>query len=452
MSIEKDSQQKNISGLSFRDIRLSRLSVEDNPETLFLDEDIVENPLLFKIRKYFYRLYEKIEGSNGIDGFFLDLGKYISSRIRVILIFSSVIFELLLGKVEKGKDSFIRKLFWGRGDFLKSSIQLISVVLVLVILLTYFYRAPTIQSVNAENLDYIDVPETDLLVMNATINTAVPKDRERRAVEEYIVKTGDTLSTIAEDWDVTVDTIKWANDLSSDLVRPGQSLDIPPSDGVLVTVKKGDTLSGLAKKYSANDQAIADFNWLDYPFVLEEGSLLFIPEGKMPAPAPIVVKRSTPSSYVSNTRAPSYSVGAADSNVGKFLGWPVAGGGKITQYYKGYYHRGIDIADKRLPNVVAAAGGKVIFAGCYGTCPPLGSTYGGSNYAWSIQIDHGNGYTTWYAHLKNIYVRSGQTVSKGQSIGQLGSTGRSTGPHLHFEVRKGTAYGTQVNPLYYTNW
>jgi murein DD-endopeptidase MepM/ murein hydrolase activator NlpD len=451
MSIDKDSQ-KNISGLSFRDIRLSKKPSQESSNSLFLDEDIVDKPFLFELKKRVYRLYEKLEGGTGIGAFLTDLSKYITSRIRVIFVFLSVLFEILLGKVEKGKDTFIRKLFWGRGDFLKSSMQFLSVILVLVVLLAYFYRTPTIQSVNAEDLDYINVPETDLLVMNATINTAVPKDRERRAVEEYVVKTGDTLSTIAENWDVTVDTIKWANDLTSDIVKPGQSLDIPPSDGVLVTVKSGDTLSGLADKYSASDQAIADFNWLDYPFTLDEGALLFIPEGKMPAPKPVIAKRSTPSSYVSNSSVPSTNVGAADPNVGKFLGWPVAGGGKISQYYKGYYHRGIDIADRSLPNVVAAGSGTVIFAGCYGTCPPLGSTYGGSNYAWSIQIDHGNGYTTWYAHLKNIYVRSGESVSAGQAIGQMGSTGRSTGPHLHFEVRKGSAYGTQVNPLYYVNW
>jgi len=451
MSKYKDSS-KNITGLSFRDIRLAKKGIERN-DILFLDEDIAENPVVFRVRKLLFRLYEKLEGNQGIGGFLLDFFRYLSSRVRVLLVILSVISDMLLGNLEKRKDSFIKKLFWGRGDFLKSSMQFISVILVLVVLLTYFYRIPNIQSVNAEDLDYIDVPETDLLVMNATLNTAVPKDRERRVVEQYIVKTGDTLSTIAQDWKVTVETIKWANSLSSDLVKPGQTLDIPPSDGVLITVKKGDTLSSLAKKYTASDQAIADFNWLDYPFTLVVGTSLFIPEGKMPAPKPIVVARRTPSSYVSNYSISSSSVGAADSNVGKFLGWPIAGGaGKISQYYKGVYHRGIDIADRNLPNIIAPASGTIIFAGCYGSCPPLGSTYGGSNYAWSIQIDHGNGYTTWYAHLKNIYVRTGQSVSKGQSIGQMGSTGRSTGPHLHFEVRKGSAYGTQVNPLYYTNW
>jgi murein DD-endopeptidase MepM/ murein hydrolase activator NlpD len=450
MSKEEDSS-KNISGLSFRDINLKK-AIESDSDMLFLDEDISDNPFLFKIKKFLFRIYEKLESSQGFGGFVIDLLRYISSRIRLLLIVLSVIFELTMGRLEKGKDTFIRKLFWGRGDFLKSSMQFISVILVLVILLTYFYRIPTIEAINEEDLDY-RAPETDLFVMNATINTAIPKDRERREVEQYIVKTGDTLSSIASEKDVSVETIKWANSLSSDLVKPGQTLDIPPSDGVLVTVKKGDTLSSLATKYSASDQAIADFNWLDYPFTLVEGTSLFIPEGKMPAPVVVATTRSTPSSYISNKSVPSTNVGAADPNVGKFLGWPVANGaGKISQYYKGVYHRGIDIADRNLPNLVAASGGTVIFAGCYGTCPPLGSTYGGSTYGWSIQIDHGNGYTTWYAHLKNIYVRSGQAVSKGQVIGQMGSTGRSTGPHLHFELRKGSEYGTQVNPIYYANW
>ena len=450
MSIDEDSQ-KNISGLSFRDIRLSGAIIKEDSNTLFLDEDIVGNPFFFKLKKFFYRIYEKLEAGTGIGAFLLDFGKYLSSRFRVFIVFSSVLFEILLGKFEKGKDSFVRRLFWGRGDFLKSTMQFISVILILVVLLAYLYRGPTLQNVNAEELDYITVSETDLLVMNATVNTAIPKDRGRREVEEYVVKNGDTLSSIAQDKEITVETIKWANDLTSDLVRPGQTLDIPPADGVLVTIKKGDTLSSLAKKYSASDQAIADFNFLDYPFTLEAGVQLFIPEGRMPTTT-VLANRSTPSSYVRNTSVPSTNVGAADPNVGKFLGWPVQNGGKISQYYKGVYHRGIDIADSSLPRIVAPASGTVIFAGCYGTCPPLGSTYGGSNYAWSIQIDHGNGYTTWYAHLKNIYVRSGQRVSKGQVIGQMGSTGRSTGPHLHFEVRKGSAYGTQVNPLYYVNW
>ena len=235
MSKDEDSS-KNISGLSFRDIRLNKV-VDRDRDILFLDEDISNNHVLFRIRKALLRFYEKLEGNQGFGGFVVDLLKYLSARMRIVMVVLSVLFEIFMGRIENSKDSFIRKLFWGRGDFLKSSVQFISVILVLVILLTYVYRQPNIQSVNAEGLDYIDVPQTDLLVMNATLNTVIPKDRERREVEKYIVKTGDTLSSIASSKDITVETIKWANSLSSDLVKPGQTLDIPPSDGVLITVK-----------------------------------------------------------------------------------------------------------------------------------------------------------------------------------------------------------------------
>jgi len=231
-------------------------------------------------------------------------------------------------------------------------------------------------------------------------------------------------------------------------IKPGDKLLIPRSNGVLVTVKSGDTIYSLAKEYSASDQAIADANWLDYPFDLSVGQQLFIPDGKKPTPV-TTTYAATPSFYVGNQYRALSSSSVGDPNVGKFLTWPVAGGiGMISQYFSSY-HTGMDIASNALPNIVAAGSGTVIFAGCNESCPPMGNTYGGSGYAWSIQIDHGNGYTTWYAHLKNIYVRSGQVVSRGEVIGQMGSTGRSTGPHVHFEVRRGAAYGTQVNPLLY---
>jgi LysM repeat protein len=104
----------------------------------------------------------------------------------------------------------------------------------------------------------------------------------RDFVEKYIVKPGDTLTSIADDWGITVDTIKSANNLRLEEVRPGQTLEIPTSDGIFVTVQEGDTLESLAREYSADDQAIADFNCLDYPFTLEEGEILFIPDGRMP--------------------------------------------------------------------------------------------------------------------------------------------------------------------------
>jgi murein DD-endopeptidase MepM/ murein hydrolase activator NlpD len=150
-------------------------------------------------------------------------------------------------------------------------------------------------------------------------------------------------------------------------------------------------------------------------------------------PVVTVAKPTYASNYTTGSSYTVTNVGTADPNVGKFLSWPVQGGaGVISQYYRGYYHRGVDIASRALPNIVAPASGTIIFAGCAPGC-----------------YCPANGYTTWYGHLSNIYVRSGQSVTKGQVIGKMGSTGRSTGPHLHWELRRGTAYGTDINPLVY---
>jgi len=452
------SQNKNISGLTFREIlshkEKSLYGKSDLESFLCVDDDIGANKFSRKVKKFFYRLYTKKAHRKGFFSFLFSLLSYLYARIRVLIILLSVVSSMFFKSFESIKDNLTRKMFWGRGNFLGSALQVVALVVVFIVVISYLYRKPVVIVASEGHLDRIGVAETDIMVMNASLNTLIPKDRARRSVEEYIVKGGDTLSTIAEYYGISTESILWANNMSStDYIKPGQKLEIPPSDGVLVEVDSGDTLAGLAKKYDANDQAIADFNWLDYPFTLEEGETLFIPDGKMPAPPKPVVAAATPSFYVSNQyTSASATAPTGDANVGRFISWPVAGGaGVVSQYYSGY-HRAIDIASSALPNVVAAASGTVIFAGCNGYCPPLGSTYGGSGYAWSVQIDHGNGYTTWYAHLKNIYVRSGQAVGRGEAIGQMGSTGRSTGPHVHFELRRGVKFGTQVNPLGYSNW
>jgi murein DD-endopeptidase MepM/ murein hydrolase activator NlpD len=449
--MDNKEKKHNISGLSFRDLAIDQEESISEGDFIFLDGDISDESDLKGVKKFFNWLVKRFNPKKGPLAFVIDFAEYIFSRLRVVWVLMSVVFDIVFNSFNLGKNQIVKKMFWGRGAFLRYVVQIASIVIVFILGISYIYRTPTIINANEEELDYISVTESDLLAMNATLNTAIPKDRERRGTDIYIVMNGDTLGTIAEKYDINVTTIKWANDLTSDLVKPGQELEIPPADGVLIKIKKGETLASVAKKYAGNEQTIADFNWLDYPFTLNEGQELFIPEGRMPE-APKPTYASTPKTYVSGSNSPSYST-YVDPNVGRFLGWPVAGRtAKISQYYKGSLHRGIDIADRNLPNILAAAGGKVVFAGCSGYCPPLGSTYGGSGYAWSIQIDHGNGYSTWYAHLKNIYVRTGQSVSAGQSIGQMGSTGRSTGPHVHFELRRGIAYGTQINPILYTNW
>ncbi len=107
-------------------------------------------------------------------------------------------------------------------------------------------------------------------------------NKEEMSTETYTVQNGETLNSIASKYGITVETIKWANNLTSDFIEPGQELIIPPLDGVFISVKENDTLASIAKKYSGNEQDIADFNWLDYPFTLVVGQELFVPDGRMP--------------------------------------------------------------------------------------------------------------------------------------------------------------------------
>ncbi len=253
--------------------------------------------------------------------------------------------------------------------------------------------------------------------------------KPRSEIIDYTVKPGDTVSGIADKYGIDTDTIKWANNLSSiNQVKPGDTIKILPVPGVAVAVKSGDTLSSLAKKYSANSQAILDFPFNDVPDdqQLKVGQVLIIPDGSPPeAPAP---RRPQPQYLARGSQgtSPAYSAPGGASFI-----WPTHSVG-ISQYFS-WYHPGLDLPNPAEPPILAAAGGRVTWAG-----------WDTTGYGNRIDIDHGNGYLTRYGHLSNIYVSVGQIVSQGQVIGQMGSTGRSTGPHLHFEIH---FQGIAVNPL-----
>lgn len=253
--------------------------------------------------------------------------------------------------------------------------------------------------------------------------------KPRSEIIEYEVKSGETISQIAQKFSIDVDTIKWANDLDSiHTVKPGQTLKILPVSGVAHVVKSGDTLESVAKKYSAEAQAIVDFPFNDLPddFKLKVAQVLIVPDGQPPE---VKIPRARPTPQYLAKSGPSGPAFSAPGG-GNFI-WPTSGG--ITQYFA-WYHPGIDIPNKTAPGIVASDGGVVTVAGW-----PDGYGYGNR-----VMIDHGNGYSTLYAHLSNVYVSSGQKVSRGQVVGQMGSTGRSTGVHLHFEIHyKGIA----INPL-----
>ncbi|MFH1561766.1 MAG: M23 family metallopeptidase [Patescibacteria group bacterium] len=246
--------------------------------------------------------------------------------------------------------------------------------------------------------------------------------RSRGEIVDYTVRQGDTVSSIAKKFGVSIDTIIWANDIKSvTKIKPGDQLKIPPVTGVVHKVRSGETVYSIAKRYQANSQAIVDFPFNvfanDETFALAVGQSLVVPDGIMPKSVP-----STPSQYTSQ----EVTVAVA---AGSFI-WPTSG--RITQRYS-WYHPAIDIANKDGPTVVAAASGTVASV--------VYSSWGYGNH---IIINHGDGTQTLYGHLAKIYVRQGQSVGVGVAIGQMGSTGRSTGTHLHFEIIKG---GSKLNPL-----
>ncbi len=262
-------------------------------------------------------------------------------------------------------------------------------------------------------------------VITSTITpVTIVSDKPRDKIIDYEVKSGDTIASIARDWGVSQETIMWANDFSSNSrLTIGQKVKILPVSGVSHTVVSGDTIYTIATKYRASAQAIIDFPFNDIgdDFQLHAGDVLIVPDGAPPAQA-----KPAPTQYIApdQLNIPIEQLGSA-----QFI-WPAAG--TITQYFS-WYHPGVDIANLAGGAIRASDSGTIVHAG-----------WDSSGYGNMILIDHGNGFETRYGHLSVIYVSVGQKVGKGDVLGMMGSTGRSTGTHLHFEIYKG---GARYNPL-----
>ena len=255
-----------------------------------------------------------------------------------------------------------------------------------------------------------------------TLVSGLPKGE----TTEYRVVEGDTVSSIAQKFGVTIDTIMWENNLKSvDAIKVNQILKILPVTGVRYKVKRGETIYSIAKSHQVDAQNIVDypFNTFtnDETFALSAGQELIIPDGIKPKEVVI------DTSYIARTVAPVPGV----VGEGNFM-WPTSG--YISQRYS-WYHRAVDIANPSNPAVVAAQGGTVVSAG-----------WNGGGYGNYVVINHGNGYSTLYAHILNnsMVVKAGQVVKQGQKLGTMGSTGRSTGTHLHFEIQ---GQGGNIDPL-----
>jgi murein DD-endopeptidase MepM/ murein hydrolase activator NlpD len=302
------------------------------------------------------------------------------------------------------------------------------------------------QLITSQDSALIDTTGVDGAYPNPSDVATVPTNATG-AITTYVVKDGDTLSGIASKFNVSMNTVLWANDIKdSKLVRPGISLTILPVTGIRHSIAKGETLSSLANKYAADANDIAAFNGLDATAPLTKGDDIIIPGGELPvsktrasnASQNATTTKGSGKTSAKNLASAKSSIrtggslsqiqanpykGGSGSAINGYYGNPVPGG-LITQGIHGW--NGIDIAAPNGTPIYAAAAGSVIIS-------KVGGWNGGyGNY---VVISHDNGTQTLYSHLSSDAVSIGQNVSAGERIGGVGISGEATGYHLHFEVR-----------------
>jgi len=275
-----------------------------------------------------------------------------------------------------------------------------------------------------------DTNETNILLTRPEVKTQNNIIKKRTETINYVVESGDSVSTIAKKFGISVNTILWENNLSSySLIRPGDELRILPLTGISHKIKNGETLSSISIDYAVEIDDILLANNITKNSTLRLGRSLLIPDGsKKVYSQPKIVQRSI-SGIAAIKKIVSPDTQKVASNK---MAWPTVGN-RITQYYS-WRHTGLDIANKLGTPLFAADSGTVEFVGW--------STGYGNN----VVINHGGGKKTRYAHMHKFYVGKGEQVDKGEAIGEMGSTGWSTGPHIHFEV---IINGIKYNPLNY---
>lgn len=345
---------------------------------------------------------------------------FLSSYTKDKVFFFSNIFE-------KNKNTVVKSILIKRGKRNRFFLHVSAMaVLSFGVLISPFITENNPFSEN-ENLlsfaqDITDQPQS--LAPQDVFHTQL-SEKPRSEIISYTVQKGDTLSGIAKKFGISEDTIKWRNSLRADTITVGDSLEILPVTGVAHKVTSGDTIYSIAKKYSSNPQSIVDFPFNDFAdpqtFSLVIGQNIIVPEGVQPEAAPIYVARRT-----------LIATGPVTISGAGFT-WPIHG--TMNQYYS-WYHKAVDLGAPVGTPIVAAHSGTVSEA-----------IAGGWNYGYGthVIISGDNGYQSMYAHMSALGVSSGQRVVAGSTIvGWVGMTGRTTGPHLHFEIRSGGGF---LNPL-----
>lgn len=323
----------------------------------------------------------------------------------------------------------VKKLIWSRGKLGRPIANLI-ILAVAFIVFTFGEILNGSRLVNSQevNPDYLS-NITDIIPNRNTTLTLVPEERKNNQEINYTIQSGDTLSSIGQQFKISIDALKYVNNLTDNSVLTvGDVITVPPVSGLVHKVEDGDSLESIAEKYDVPAQAIADFNYILDVSKLAVGSELVIPGAKVPQ-VPV---------YIPPTPIYTQPSLASVPNLGDGFIWPTTT--RIISQYFSWYHNGLDIAvpwSWGMPPIFASSGGTVERAGW----DPWGLGL-------HVVINHGNGYETVYGHMSSIGVGYGQRVSKGQTIGIMGNTGNSSGPHVHFMIRYG---GVPQDPLGFVN-
>jgi len=387
---------------------------------------------LFTIKKstskrFFQLSFEgfRPKGANAIKQFLNSwkefLGTLILYLIKKLGALSSLVFKslaLLIGIPKKLKIFISTKLIWSRGKLAKPIITgVVMSVAFAVFSFGEIFSSSTLIIDQPVNADYL-VTTNDIIPKKEIALTTLPDARKRSESFVYPVEAGDSLFSIGEKFKISVDALKYVNGLTdTSILGVGQEVTIPPAAGLVHKVESGDTITSIAEKYDVPVQAIADFNYLLDTSHLTLGTELVIPGGKVPRYVPPVIY-TDPGTL---SRGPG---GQVSSNKSLCV-WPTTVR-FITQYYS-WYHNGADIAapgGAAMPPILSCMSGTVVRAGW----DPWGLGL-------HVRIDHGNGYETIYGHMSRLDVSYGQKVKRGQIIGLMGSTGNSTGPHVHYIVK-----------------
>jgi murein DD-endopeptidase MepM/ murein hydrolase activator NlpD len=277
------------------------------------------------------------------------------------------------------------------------------------------------------------------------VHTIIPT-RPRLGLLKYQVQQGDTLFDIADKFGLKPESILWGNwyqlDGDPHFIAPGQDLNILPVDGVLHQWSEGEGLNGVATFYGVTAQDILDWpgNELDPGLNpaqpgIEEGTGLIVPGGKREPPAWQLVRITRSNPAVASILGPGACSAISGGSIGDAaFGWPTSNTAVTGNPYIPGVHEAIDIGGGAGSGIFASDDGVVVYAG-----------WNDWGYGYTVVLDHGTGWQTLYAHLSQVNVGCGQSVSQGNVIGGMGCTGNCSGTHLHFEMRS-DSFG-RVNPL-----